>query len=377
MPMIEVTGAGITAPSLREARAQLLQLLAQIFGTDISISEQTPQAQIANLSAVVLADVGDAVTATGQAGSVDHASASQLDVLANWPAGVTRREATRSQVTATMTGVAGTAVAAGSLAATSDHQFRLREGVVLSPAGVNADFEAVESGPIPAPAGSLTRIATPVAGWETVTNPAAAGEGAARESDAEFRLGLKQRAARTAIGPLAALESAVLDALATETRITDNDLDASSTVQLWPLRAHSILVVARGGADADLRRAILTHKGQGVPITVGIIGGTPDESALGGVADGTVGWNGTDYTGLDLSSATGQAARAAALTGLLAADPVPPTVAVIDGLYVAVIAWTPISAPLFASGLLWTRSGWTLIRLRIRRDRSCGPVTAF
>ena len=89
-----------------------------------------------------------------------------------------------------------------------------------------------------------------------------------------------------------------------------------------------------------------------------IVGGTPDNNALDAVNNGTVNWNGTDYTGLDLTGSGTDALKAAALTTLLAGDTVPPVVAAIDGVYIAQYAWSPTATPAFGTGTVATDYGF-------------------
>ena len=263
---------------------------------------------------------------------------------------IRRRLATRSRVTATLTGVAGTGVEAGSLAKTSTDgdQFRTLADVVLSPSGVVVEMEAVESGPIEAPAGTLTVIVTAIAGWETITNAAAATPGINREEDEEFRASAFVRTAHSSSGPLDGIRGALEDALAGRTRVLDNRTKVAKVVQEYTLDPNSVLVIAEKGSDGDIMRAVENHRGMGCGTMAAIRGGMPDETALGMVSNGTVTWGGVSYTGLDLSGATTPVDRAAALTALLVSAGV--TVSYIDGAYVAQFGWDPDESPNFGNG---------------------------
>ena len=85
--------------------------------------------------------------ALGNATSVDDAVGTQLDTLGSL-LDVLRDTASRSRVTATLTGVSGTGVTAGSRAkTTAGAEFRTLAAVVLAPSpGVTVDMEAVETG---------------------------------------------------------------------------------------------------------------------------------------------------------------------------------------------------------------------------------------
>ena len=265
-------------------------------------------------------------------------------------AGIDRVQATRSRVTATLTGVAGTGVPSGSRARTpAGALFESVGAVALSPSGVDVEFLAILEGPIEAAAGTLTEIVTVIAGWETVTNAEAAALGRARQTDAEYREAFLARTARVSVGSMSALEGSLAEALAGKARVLENaTTSAAVTVQEWLLPAHSILVVAEKGIASDLQRAIETHRGMGVATSVGIVSGIPDEGDLDAVTAGTVTWDGVNYTGLDLTGGLTRAEKAAALTTLLAAAGV--TVVAIDDRYVAIFEWVPTDMPNFEDG---------------------------
>ena len=83
-------------------------------------------------------------------------------------------------------------------------------------------------------------------------------------------------------------------------------------------------------------------------------GGTPNNTNLDAVSNGTVTWNGTAYTGLDLRPANTGEAKAAALTALLAADQIPPVIAYVDDAYVAQYSWHPLERPAFGTAAVET-----------------------
>ena len=112
-----VNAQGVDAPSLEEARAETDLQLQRIFGEDTALDPQTPLGQISGLFALGKSEFGEAAVNTGNAVSVDHAVGTQLDALGS-NLDVQRVQARRSMVTATLTGVTGTNVPAGSRAKT-------------------------------------------------------------------------------------------------------------------------------------------------------------------------------------------------------------------------------------------------------------------
>ena len=344
-----VDATGVTVPSVIEAVDRVLRVLQVIFGADLSLSNQTPQTQLAAILAVPDIETGEALAAVFAGVDPRTAPGVWLDVLGGWLM-TERRAATRSRVTATVAGEAATSVPAGNRAATGDgDEFVTLADVVLSPSGVAVDMQAAETGPVQAAAGTLTRIVSVIPGWETITNAEAATVGADGESDAEYRQSYAMRAARRSVGPIAALEAALADADAAPYHVRDNGTGAAVTVQDMAINAYSLLVVAASGTDGDVRRAVENHKGMCVPTMTAIQGGTPNNTTLDGVSNGAITWAGNDYTGLDLTAASDDAAKAAALTTLLAGRS-GVSVRSIDSTYRAFFEWRPTAAPVFADG---------------------------
>ena len=346
--VIEIDSAGAHAASLAENREDLDTRQKAMLGADLVLSPQAPQSQWSGILAAVLAEVGEeGVRAALFGSSVDHAQGTFLDALGSL-LDVRRRVATRSRVTATLTGRAGTGVPAGSRAKTTDgDEFRTLADVTLAPEGVTVDLEAVETGPVAVDAGTLTEKVTIIAGWETITNPSAGSLGATRQSDEDYRRTYLRRTAHSSVGSLSALAGALEEALAGHQRVAENNTAADVTIQEWLVGAHSILVFSEGGSDGDVRRAIENHRGMGVGTMTAIRGAAPDAAALASMATGSIAWNGSTYTGLDLTEDDPGAEQAAALTAHLASDHVPPTISYINGAFYAIYRWAPGEPPTF------------------------------
>ncbi len=345
--LITVTDEGVTTLSLTEAESYVRDLLARVYGQDISVAPQTPQGQLAGLIAVLAVEMSEAVAALANSWSVERASGAQLRDLGSlldiFPAA-----AARSEVIVQLTGVAGTVVPAGSLMSTTGDPPTRWETVSAATLGddpVEVTAQATVDGPVTAAAAAVSRIVTRVAGWETVTNPAAAVPGRLAESDARFRERLQARTGRASTGPLAALEAALTEAQDGKVEVFENATSRPVVTGNWPLSAHSVLAVVEDGLDATLRRAVETHRGLGTATMTAIRGGPPDSDDLAGMTAGSLSWDGTTYTGIDLSSASTGAARAAALTAAITSGDV--TIRWIGGRFVAVYEWQPDNTPVF------------------------------
>lgn len=349
---IKIDGKGTEVSDLAKNQEEQWDRIKAQIGEDLSQSPQTPQGQFVGINSGSLTEVGEAFVASEQAGSLNHVKGPQIDSYGSL-LDIKRRLATRSRVTVTLTGVAGVGIPAGSRAKTDPGgaEFRTVSPVVLSPSGATAEMEAVELGVIGATAGTLTSIVTVIAGWETITNTDDADVGVSRQEDDEYRQSYMLRTAHSSIGALPALKAALEEAMAGGTKVEENNSNAAIIVQEWEIAPSSILVIAESGINSDIRRAVENHRGMGVRTNVAINGGVPDNSALDAISNGTVTWNGVDYTGLDLTSSATPALKAAALTTLLEGTLTLPatgvTIRYIDGRYVAIFSWFPTRSPMF------------------------------
>ena len=137
----------------------------------------------------------------------DAASGVQLQTLARI-IGVLVLRATKSTVELTITGTVGTVLpertaiaeggGTGGVLATWVNTTTITIGGGGTATGI---FESEVAGAVPAPAGTITGIKTPITGWDTVTNAAAASIGIDEETDAALRGRMRQaRASRGGCG---------------------------------------------------------------------------------------------------------------------------------------------------------------------------------
>ena len=176
---------------------------------------------------------------------------------------IARLVATKSQVNLTITGQAGTTIVDGIAGDTDGNQWLLPGSVVVPPAGfIIVTASAKEAGAVAAGVGAVTRIITPTAGWQSVTNATAAVPGQPIESDAELR-------ARQVISP-AINANTVLTGLAAAIKalpgvtygtVYEND---TGVVDSNGLPAHSISLVVQGGDATDIATTIYNRKAPGV-----------------------------------------------------------------------------------------------------------------
>jgi uncharacterized phage protein gp47/JayE len=158
-----------------------------------------------------------------------------------------------------LTGQIGTLIAQGVVAdITTAQQWDLPAQVVIPEAGqilVTATCEKL--GAVTALPGTLTRIVTPVRGWQSVTNPTAAMPGAPVESDTALRQRQRASVALPSRTVLQGVAEAV-DALegVTRQRAYENDTPFTDTNNI---PAHSFSLVVEGG-DADAIAQVIAKK---------------------------------------------------------------------------------------------------------------------
>jgi uncharacterized phage protein gp47/JayE len=139
-----------------------------------------------------LGTLSEATQALYDAFDVDAATGVQLSSLARM-VGVTRNRATYSTATVTITGTAGTQIPQGRLVEGGGEDDRARwettEDATIGGGGtVAVVVQCTTAGLVEAGAGEIDRIVTPLSGWTSVTNAAAASAGQDAESDDELRV---------------------------------------------------------------------------------------------------------------------------------------------------------------------------------------------
>lgn len=263
-----VNSTGVIVPDTSTIREQVESEWKSAFGADLPVTPETPQGVI--ITAEVEARDGMVRNNAEVANQInpDIAGGIWLDALWALTRGK-RRGATVSKLSGVVfSGIPRTPIPAGSLAnvASSGARFRTIVDLEIGSSGsVVGSMEAVEPGPVSAPAGSLTEIASTVLGWETVTNPSPAEIGKSRESDVSSRRRRRQTLALQSVGPQEAIISRIYNldgvtSLSFRENITRSPLVIDGVVTLVP---HSIYVCVDGGENIDIASALLDAKAVG------------------------------------------------------------------------------------------------------------------
>ena len=273
--MAIISDQGITATTRNDYLTLLNTQFRAALGSDLDLSTPTPQGQLIGVLAETFSDIDQAIVATANGFALSAATGRQLDDLASL-FGLRRSGATRSEVTATLSGVAGTAIPSGSLAATTAGiTFATTQAATIGAGGsVDVLMRASDAGELAAVAGTLTRVLTRISGWDSVTNAANATLGREVETDSALRGRYRAILGRNARTSLSALESSIADTDGvTAYRVTQNNTAINVTVQNIAIEANSILAIVEGGTDAAVASTIAGAKALGV-------GTSGDQSAV-------------------------------------------------------------------------------------------------
>ena len=176
--------------------------------------------------------------------------------------GLLRQPATSSTVTISLAGTPGALIPAATLVSDADNaaQWSTDEEINLDGGGIGqVGATALTSGPVAAPAGTLTSIITPVVGLSSVTNAFAASLGRLEETDEELR----PRRTRSTMAPAASPVESVYSNLANVPGVTYARVYQNNTLSTdgRGITAKSVAAVVVGGADLDIARVLLARTG--------------------------------------------------------------------------------------------------------------------
>lgn len=259
---VELTSTGLVTETQEEIGDEIRAELRANVSATMNLEADSFDGEQVEIFAAKIAEVQEAVLALYN--ELDPVSATGT-VLEHHCAGTgtSRRAATRSTVPATVNINPGT-YTIGTLVAhvQNDPTARFRNQVAVTNSGgsaadVEVVFEGEDAGPVRANAGTLTVIATPVSGWNSITNAEDADLGLVAESDPELRerrvaelpgLGSTTAAAVAAAVLQAHSDDGVTSALGFE-NVTDATVDG--------VPPHSIEILVDGG-PGSIDNAIAT-----------------------------------------------------------------------------------------------------------------------
>lgn len=232
-----------------------------IYGIDAYIDPDSQDGQNIAIRATAIYDVCQIVAAAFTQFSPTFAQGLWLSSTVKIN-GIRRLEATNSTAELTIIGTAGTVITNGQAQDLNENKWNLPATVTIPLSGtITVTAAAADAGAIEASSGTITKIATPTNGWQSVTNATAATAGRNLETDAELRA--RQRIS-TAMPSLSTMESirggvANIEGV-TRSKVYENDTNITDGDGI---PAHSISAVVEGGTNQDIADVINLRKTPG------------------------------------------------------------------------------------------------------------------
>lgn len=261
--MTQLTSQGFTRTRLDERLTALQEAMRAIFGPTLNLDPDTMDGQALGIYAESISNLDQLAEDVYHSFNPQSATGVALSRLVQLN-GIRRIEGTYSTVTLRCVGSQGTVIPAGSLvkSTATNATFETTEEAVIPASGeIDVAARSAVKGALLAPAGTLTKIDTPIFGWQTATNLLDAAPGRNEETDEQLRL--RRRASTSTPGQ--AIVDAMYGALTNipevrQAKVYENDQDVIDANGLPP---HSIYCIVEGGADADILDTIWLKKTAG------------------------------------------------------------------------------------------------------------------
>lgn len=275
--MTQLTSQGFTRSRLDERLAALQVAVQSIFGTDINLDPDSIDGQTLGIFAESQSNLDQLAEDVYHSFNPQSATGVALSRLVQLN-GIRRIEGTYSTATIHCVGSQGTVIPAGSLVkstSTNATFATLVDATIDGTGQVDVAAQASVKGAVLAPAGTLTKIDTPLYGWQTATNTIDAVPGRDEETDEQLRL---RRKASTSTSGQSIVDS-VYGALSNipdviQALVLENPADTTDANSLPP---HSMYCVVNGGTVQDILNVIWLKKSAGCTL-VGTTSGTVTDS---------------------------------------------------------------------------------------------------
>lgn len=241
--------------------ARITSDFQSIYGIDAYIDPDSQDGQNLAIRATSIYDVCQIVSAAFTQFSPTFAQGLWLSSTVKTN-GIRRLTATNSTVDLTIVGTAGTVITNGQAEDTNGNKWNLPTTVTIPLAGtITVTATLAIAGAITASSATITKIATPTLGWQTVNNVSAATSGRNMETDAELRTRQRVSTAMPSLSALEGIKGGIANTTGvTRSKVYEND---SNTTDGDGIPAHSISAVVEGGTTQDIADAIALRKTPG------------------------------------------------------------------------------------------------------------------
>ncbi len=261
--LVTISSTGITGLTYADVLAALTTEYQSIFGTDVYLGNDSQDGQFIAILSQALSDTISATMAAYNAFSPATAQGAGLSSVVKIN-GLARLPAAASTALVTISGASGTVINNGQVGDANGYTWNLPASVTIpGSSSIVVTATCATLGAIAAAAASITKILTPVLGWQGATNAASATLGTNIETDAALRV---RQAASVAL-PSQTIFDGILGAVEAVAGVTramgyENNTNATNANGV---PAHNLAFIVEGGAQADIVNAIGSKTTPGVP----------------------------------------------------------------------------------------------------------------
>lgn len=274
VPDIQWTETGIVLPTESAVLAGVQADQNAAFGGGQNPDLRTPQGQLATSTSAIIADKNSAIAQLTDQVDPDNATGFMQDAIGRIYF-MNRKGAVATVVQQVCVGQAGTPLPAG-VAQVTDPSGNVyvcqASGTIPVGGSITLPFANIITGPIPAPANTVSKIYQAIPGWDTTNNPSDGVVGSLVESPAEFEFRRQNSVAANANGSIPAIYGevfgvdGVIDCFVSENVGDDpvsGPINGNPNSTNFTLVGHSVYVAVTGGLASDIAEAIWTKKNEG------------------------------------------------------------------------------------------------------------------
>jgi len=262
-----LTTAGFEAKTYAAILGDMEERQRAALGVDWDTSPESPEGILNGIVANTAREVWEVGAGLYAALDRDGASGQTLTQVAALT-GTNRRGVQRGRARLVLTVAAGATVPAGVVARvpTQPSNRWVTLSAAVNPTGapllVTVQAEQETPGPLPAPAATISEIATPAAGWLGVTNLEAASPGLDAESDPALRRRAEDESQGAGTTPAEAIRTALLRIpLVSDAIVWENTADLPDSAGRPP---HSVEAMVTGGDSAAIAAVLWGAKARGI-----------------------------------------------------------------------------------------------------------------
>jgi uncharacterized phage protein gp47/JayE len=255
---------GISAPDYATILAYLKTQYQAIFGADVYLSNDSQDGQFVAIFARALADSNAAAVAVYNSFSPLTSQGNGLSSVVKIN-GLARALPSASTCVVTIVGQANTVITNGQVTDVNGVDWALPASVTIPNAGtIDVTATCTQEGAISAAIGTLTKIKTPIYGWQSVTNAAVAVLGAPVESDAALRVRQSQSVAQ----PSQTIFEGIMAAIASISGVTRSRgyENATNTTDSNGIVARTSAIFVEGGDPLLIAQTIAAKISPGAPL---------------------------------------------------------------------------------------------------------------